>query len=215
MTSWKQLQQTLALIAGLGLVVPTTAFSEDRAQPAARAAAPKAISPDIALTAEGAFRGSLIDGSKKPMADVTEADYERSHRANTKAVLFVMQESARRMADGGRIIHIGTSLTAGSAPNYALYAGTKAPAEEFTRMLSKEIGKRGITVNNIAPGPLDNSFYHAAETPQTAAIAANFSVAGRLGKESDITPVVEFLASPQSQWVTGQVLWVNGGYLTR
>ena len=152
---------------------------------------------------------------KKPMADVTEADYERSHRANTKAVLFVMQESARRMADGGRIIHIGTSLTAGSAPNYALYAGTKAPAEEFTRMLSKEIGKRGITVNNIAPGPLDNSFYHAAETPQTAAIAANFSVTGRLGKESDITPVVEFLANPQSQWVTGQVLWVNGGYLTR
>jgi Carboxypeptidase regulatory-like domain len=71
MTSWKQLQQTLALIAGLGLVVPTTAFSDDRAQPAARAAAPKAISPDIALTAEGAFRGSLIDGSKKPMADVT------------------------------------------------------------------------------------------------------------------------------------------------
>lgn len=152
---------------------------------------------------------------KKPLADVTEADYERSHRANTKAVLFVMQEAARRVADGGRIIHIGTSLTAGSAPNYALYAGTKAPAEEFTRMLSKEIGKRGITVNNIAPGPLDNSFFHAAETPQTAAFAANLSVAGRLGKESDITPVVEFLAGPQSQWVTGQVLWVNGGYLTR
>jgi len=71
MTSWKQLQQTLALIAGLGLLVPTTAFAEDRAQPAARAAAPKAISPDIALNAEGAFRGSLIDGSKKPMAKVT------------------------------------------------------------------------------------------------------------------------------------------------
>ena len=70
-------------------------------------------------------------------------------------------------------------------------------------------------VNNIAPGPLDNSFYHAAETPQTAAVAAGFSVLGRLGKESDITPVVEFLAGPQSQWITGQVLWVNGGYVTR
>lgn len=72
MTSWKQLQQTLALIAGLGLVVPTTAFTEDRAQPTARAAAaPKAISPDIALNADGSFRGSLIDGTKKPMANVT------------------------------------------------------------------------------------------------------------------------------------------------
>jgi NAD(P)-dependent dehydrogenase (short-subunit alcohol dehydrogenase family) len=152
---------------------------------------------------------------KKPMAEITEADYERSHRANTKAILFTMQEAARRMNDNGRIINLGTSLTAGSAPGYSLYAGTKASGEEFTRMLSKEIGKRGITVNTIAPGPLDNPFFHQAETPQSAAFAANLSVSGRLGKESDITPVVAFLAGPQSQWVSGQTLFVNGGYLTR
>jgi NAD(P)-dependent dehydrogenase (short-subunit alcohol dehydrogenase family) len=152
---------------------------------------------------------------KKPMVEVTEADYERSHRANVKAIFFTMQEAAKRMADNGRIINIGTSLTAGSAPGYALYGGTKAPGEEFVRMLAKEIGRRGITVNNIAPGPLDNPFFHSMETPQSTAFAANLSVAGRLGKESDITPVVEFLAGPQSQWVTGQTLWVNGGYLTR
>jgi NAD(P)-dependent dehydrogenase (short-subunit alcohol dehydrogenase family) len=55
------------------------------------------------------------------------------------------------------VINLGTALTAGSAPGYSLYAGTKASGEEFTRMLSKEVRKRGITVNNIAPGPLDNS----------------------------------------------------------
>lgn len=172
-------------------------------------------------TAQTAFRridivvntvGVII---KKPLVDVTEADYERCQRANTKATLFVMQEAARRLADGGRIIHIGTSLTAGNAPNYALYAGTKAPAEAFTRMLAREIGKRGITVNYVAPGPLDNSFYHAVETQQSTAFAMNLAVAGRLGRESDVTPLVEFLASPQSQWVTGQMHWVNGGYLTR
>ncbi len=152
---------------------------------------------------------------KKPMAEITEADYERSHRANTKAILFTMQEAARRMGDNGRIINIGTSLTAGSAPGYSLYAGTKASGEEFVRMLSKEIGKRGITVNNIAPGPLDNPFFHQAENPQSVAFATNLSVSGRLGKESDITPVVAFLAGPQSQWVNGQTLFVNGGYLTR
>jgi NAD(P)-dependent dehydrogenase (short-subunit alcohol dehydrogenase family) len=152
---------------------------------------------------------------KKPVVEVTEADYERSHRANIKAIFFTMQEAAKRMAENGRIINIGTSLTAGAAPGYALYGGTKAPGEEFTRMLAKEIGKRGITVNNVAPGPLDNPFFHSMETPQSTAFAAGLSVAGRLGKESDITPVVEFLASPQSQWVTGQTLWVNGGYLTR
>jgi NAD(P)-dependent dehydrogenase (short-subunit alcohol dehydrogenase family) len=152
---------------------------------------------------------------KKPMADVTEADYERSHRANTKALFFSMAEAGKRMADNGRIIAIGTSLTAGAAPGYALYAGTKAPVEEFTRILAKEVGKRGITVNCIAPGPLDNSFFHAAETPQSTAFAASLSIVGRLGKESDVTPLVEHLASAGSQWTTGQTHWVNGGYLTR
>jgi NAD(P)-dependent dehydrogenase (short-subunit alcohol dehydrogenase family) len=152
---------------------------------------------------------------KKPLAQVTEADYERSHRANTKSTLFVMAEAGKRLLDNGRIIAIGTSLTAGAAPQYALYAGTKAPVEEFSRILSKEIGRRGITVNNIAPGPLDNTFFHAAETPQSAQFAAGLSIQGRLGKESDVTPVVEFLASAGSAWVTGQTLFVNGGYLTR
>jgi NAD(P)-dependent dehydrogenase (short-subunit alcohol dehydrogenase family) len=152
---------------------------------------------------------------KKPMAEVTEADYERSHRANTKALFFSMAEAGKRLADNGRIIAIGTSLTAGAAPGYALYAGTKAPVEEFTRILAKEVGKRGITVNCIAPGPLDNSFFHAAETPQSVAFAASLSVVGRLGKESDISPLVEHLASSGSQWITGQTHWINGGYLTR
>jgi NAD(P)-dependent dehydrogenase (short-subunit alcohol dehydrogenase family) len=152
---------------------------------------------------------------KKPFAQLTEADYVKSERANVKALFHVFQQSAQRLADNGRLIHIGTSLTAGSAPGYALYAGTKAPSEEFTRMVAREVGKRGITVNTIAPGPLDNSFFHAAETPESVRFATNLSVAGRLGKESDTTPLVTFLALPESQWVTGQTLWVNGGYLTR
>jgi NAD(P)-dependent dehydrogenase (short-subunit alcohol dehydrogenase family) len=152
---------------------------------------------------------------KKPFAQLTEADYVRSERANVKALFHVFQQSAERLAENGRLIHIGTSLTAGSAPGYALYAGTKAPCEEFTRMVAREVGKRGITVNTIAPGPLDNTFFHAAETPESARFAANLAIVGRLGRESDITPLVTFLAMPESQWVTGQTLWVNGGYLTR
>jgi NAD(P)-dependent dehydrogenase (short-subunit alcohol dehydrogenase family) len=152
---------------------------------------------------------------KKPFAQLTEADYVRSERANVKALFHIFQQSAQRLADNGRLIHIGTSLTAGSTPGYGLYAGTKAPCEEFTRMVAKEVGKRGITVNTVAPGPLDNTFFHAAETPESAKFAANLAVTGRLGKESDVTPIVTFLASTESQWVTGQTLWINGGYLTR
>lgn len=68
MTTWKKLQQTLALVAGLGLVLPAHAWSQERKAPAPRAAAPKAITPDISLTADGSFRGSLIDGAKQPIA---------------------------------------------------------------------------------------------------------------------------------------------------
>jgi NAD(P)-dependent dehydrogenase (short-subunit alcohol dehydrogenase family) len=152
---------------------------------------------------------------KKPMAQMTEEDYVRSERANVKSLFHVFQQSAARLADNGRLIHIGTSLTAGAAPGYALYAGTKAPAEEFCRMVAKEIGRRGITINVISPGALDNTFFHAAETPESARYAASLSISGRLGKESDITPLVSFLASPESQWVNGQTHWVNGGYVTR
>ena len=152
---------------------------------------------------------------KKPMAQMTEADYNRCERANTRALFHVFQQSAARMADNGRLIHIGTSLTAGAAPGYALYSGTKAPAEEFCRMVAKEVGKRGITMNVIAPGPLDNTFFSAAETPESTRFAASLSTAGRLGKESDIVPLVSFLASAESQWVNGQTHWINGGYVTR
>lgn len=71
MNVWMRLQRTLALMAGFGLLIPTAAMTEDRTPvPAKAAAAPKAISPDIAMTSEGEFRGSLIDGAKKPVTEI-------------------------------------------------------------------------------------------------------------------------------------------------
>jgi NAD(P)-dependent dehydrogenase (short-subunit alcohol dehydrogenase family) len=156
--------------------------------------------------------GAII---KKPLAQFTDAEFERLDAINNRALFYTMREAANRVRNGGRIIAIGTSLTAGSAPGYAVYAGTKAPVEEYTRMLARELGEKRITVNAIAPGPLDNTFFHAAETPQSTAFAASLSVERRLGKIEDIVPLVEFLAQPPSQWVNGQTLWINGGYLTR
>ncbi len=152
---------------------------------------------------------------KKPVAQLTEAEFDALHRVNTKALYFSMQQAAQRMRNNGRVINIGTSLTAGTAPGYSAYAGTKAPVEEFSRIMAREVGQRGITVNTVAPGPLDTPFFHAAETPESTAFAARLSVAGRLGRVEEIVPLVEFLASPQSQWVNGQTLFINGGYLTR
>jgi NAD(P)-dependent dehydrogenase (short-subunit alcohol dehydrogenase family) len=92
---------------------------------------------------------------KKPFVDITEEEYDRMFAINAKAAFFCMQEAAKRMADNGRIINMETSLVGATTPYYSAYAGSKAPLEDFTRALAKEIGNRGITVNNIAAGPLN------------------------------------------------------------
>jgi NAD(P)-dependent dehydrogenase (short-subunit alcohol dehydrogenase family) len=152
---------------------------------------------------------------KKPFGEITEEDFERSFGINTKAAFFVMQEAARRIADNGRIINMGTTILGATVPFYAVYAGAKAPLEDFTRALAREIGHRGVTVNVVAPGPIDDEFYHGAETPEAVARATQASVASRLGHISDIVPLIAFLASPESQWITAQTLFINGGYLAR
>ncbi|MDW3194652.1 MAG: SDR family oxidoreductase [Cytophagales bacterium] len=152
---------------------------------------------------------------KKPLAEVTEEEYDRLANINSKGTFFCMREASRRLKDHGRVINIGTSLFTSITPNYAVYAGTKAGMEEYTRALTKEIGSRGITVNVVCPGPVDTPFFHEQETPQSLAYVSRFSIAGRLGEVNDIVPMVTFLASPSSQWITGQTFWVNGGYATR
>jgi NAD(P)-dependent dehydrogenase (short-subunit alcohol dehydrogenase family) len=152
---------------------------------------------------------------KKPVADFSDAEFEELLNDNTKTTFYAMREAARRLRDGGRIIAIGTSLTAGAAPGYAAYGGTKAPVEEFTRMLAKELGDRRITVNNVAPGPIDTPFFHAAETPQSVAYASGLAAEGRLGTVADVVPAIAALALPEGQWTNGQTVFVNGGYLTR
>lgn len=106
----------------------------------------------------------------------------------------------------GRIINLGTTILGATTANHSVYAGSKAPLEDFTRALALELRPRGITVNTIVPGPVDTSFYHGQETAETAANAARRMPAQRLGKVDDIVPLVAFLASPQSQWVTAQTI---------
>lgn len=153
---------------------------------------------------------------KKPMEQVSEAEFDACHRINTKAVYFAMQQAATRMRANGRVINIGTSLLGpGFIPNYSAYNGTKAPLEEFTRAFAREQGAKGITANVICPGALDTPFFHAQETAQSTEIIRNFVPMRRLGTIEDIEPVVRFIASEESRWVTGQTLWINGGNVTR
>ncbi|UEM24551.1 SDR family oxidoreductase (plasmid) [Skermanella mucosa] len=152
---------------------------------------------------------------KKPFTEISEADFDRAFGINTKAAFFVMQEAARRIADSGRIINMGTTLLGATTGMYAVYAGSKAPLEDFSRALAKEIGARGVTVNVIAPGPIDTPFFHGEENEQPTAYLAHMSPQNRLGRIEDIVPLIGFLASEESRWVTGQTLFINGGFLAR
>jgi NAD(P)-dependent dehydrogenase (short-subunit alcohol dehydrogenase family) len=152
---------------------------------------------------------------KKPIAEITEAEFERAVGINTRGLFYCMQEAARRIADNGRVINIGTSLLGATTGMYGAYAGTKAPVEQFTRALAKELGARGITVNTIAPGAVDTPFFHGEETPQSVEYVKKSHVAGRLATVDEIVGTLEFLASSRAQWVSAQTIFVNNGYLAR
>ncbi|MEU7136998.1 SDR family oxidoreductase [Streptomyces sp. NPDC046261] len=151
---------------------------------------------------------------KKPMTEVTEAEYDKMFAVNSKAAYFMMQEAARRLEDGGKIVTIVTSLLAAYTGLYSVYAGSKAPVEHFTRALSKELFGRNISVNNIAPGPMDTGFFYPAESEDSIAYHKSSAMNGELTKIEDIVPYVKFLLT-DGWWLNGQTLFINGGYTTR
>ena len=152
---------------------------------------------------------------KKPIAEVSEEEFDRVFGINAKAPFFVMQEAARTIEDGGRIINMGTSLLAATTGGYGAYTGSKAPLEDLTRALAKEIGDRGVTVNTVAPGPIDTAFFHGEENEESTEFLKHMSVGNRLGRIDDVVPVIDFLTSEEARWVTAQTLFVNGGFTAR
>ncbi|MGK5640946.1 SDR family oxidoreductase [Streptomyces sp. URMC 126] len=151
---------------------------------------------------------------KKPMTETTEEEFDKMFAVNTKAAYFMMREAAKRVEDGGKIVTIVTSLLAAYTGLYSVYAGSKAPVEHFTRALSKELFGRNISVNNIAPGPMDTGFFYPAETDDSIAYHKSSAMNGELTKIEDIVPYVKFLLT-DGWWLNGQTLFVNGGYTTR
>ncbi|PZQ13167.1 MAG: short chain dehydrogenase [Rhodanobacter denitrificans] len=156
---------------------------------------------------------------KKPILEVTEDDYERSFAANSKAAFFFIQQAGRTLADGGNIVTLVSSLLAAYTPYYAVYPGSKAPVEHYTRAASKEFGERGISVNAIGPGPMDTPFFYGQESADAVAYHSSAAALSKHSKKGltdieDIAPIVRFLVT-DGWWITGQTIFANGGYTTR
>jgi 3-oxoacyl-[acyl-carrier protein] reductase len=144
-----------------------------------------------------------------PVKDETEKTYDAVF-ALLKGTYFSMQEAARLVSDGGRIINLSSSTTRGWSPGYSIYAGSKMAIEQFTRSLSRELGPRGVTVNAVIPGLTDTDMI-SDYTPAIREAVARNTTLGRIGQPRDIADVVAFVASDDARWVTGQLLVANGG----
>jgi 3-oxoacyl-[acyl-carrier protein] reductase len=147
---------------------------------------------------------------KKPLADFTDADFDHLIDLNTRSAFNTLRATARHIADDGRYVVLSTTLTSIMTGPYGLYSGSKAAVERMVLSLSKELGARGITVNAVAPGPIDDSFYRAAETPESIQAATHHSPRNRLGRPDDVAPVVGWLIGDDAGWVSGQTVRANG-----
>ena len=147
----------------------------------------------------------------KPFPQITEEEFDRSFAVNVKGVFHGLQLAWDHLAEGGRVITISSSTTALMLPGYAVYDATKGAVEQFTHILAKEFGPRGITVNAVSPGATETETYRLGKSEQFLASLEAMSAFGRLGRPAEIAAVVAFLASDAAGWVTAQNIRVNGG----
>jgi 3-oxoacyl-[acyl-carrier protein] reductase len=146
----------------------------------------------------------------KKFEETTLEEMDRMIDINIRGAFVATQAALKHMKDGGRIIMIGSCvgermMTPGLVP----YSATKGAVKMFSQGLSREVGNRGITVNNIQPGPIDTELNPAAgewAAPQKAATALD-----RYGSVDDVAALVAFVAGPESSYITGANLTVDGG----
>jgi 3-oxoacyl-[acyl-carrier protein] reductase len=146
----------------------------------------------------------------KTFEETTLEEINRVLDVNIRGVFLATQAALKHMKSGGRIVSIGSSVGEHVVvPGLVAYSATKGAVKIFTQALARELGSRGITVNNIQPGPIDTDLNPATgewAVPQKAATAL-----GRYGHVEEIAAVVAFIASPESSYITGANLTVDGG----
>lgn len=153
------------------------------------------------------------NGASIPFEKTTEKDFDLFMNIHYKSVYFLTQQLLQMMNDSGRIINVSSGTTKYVVPTYTLYAPAKGAVEVLTRYLAKELGPRGITVNVIAPGPVETDFNNGGnrDIPERKNLIASRTALGRVGLADDIGGVVAFLCSDDARWISGQRIEISGG----
>ena len=149
-----------------------------------------------------------------PLEEATEDQFQRMFSTNVLGLILASREALKYFGpEGGSVINIGSTVSSLTPPATVVYTATKGAVDAVTRVLAKELGPKKIRVNSINPGMVETEGVHAlgilGSDFEKDAVAQ--TPLGRIGQPGDIAPVVGFLASPESAWITGELLQVAGG----
>lgn len=159
--------------------------------------------PDILVNNAGVYDLARVD-------QITEEQFHRQFNVNVLGIILTTQAAVKHFgAKGGSIINVSSIVSTLSPAGSAVYNATKSAVDALTRTFAKELGPRRIRVNSINPGPMETEGTLAAGIDSAAYM--DITPLGRMGMPHDIAPVVAFLASSDSEWVTGEALRVSGG----
>ncbi|GAA1858975.1 SDR family NAD(P)-dependent oxidoreductase [Asanoa iriomotensis] len=158
---------------------------------------------------DGVVNNAGVDGHA-PIEKLTPEEWARVLDANLTGAFLVSQGALKRLTDNGSIVNIGASVALRGRPGGAHYAASKAALLGLTRSLSKEVGRRGIRVNTVAPGVIETGPDDGPPPEMVERIKA-MTALGRLGTAEDVAAAVLFLVSDASRYVTGTTLNVDGG----
>jgi 3-oxoacyl-[acyl-carrier protein] reductase len=157
----------------------------------------------------------VLDAEYPTIANTTIESFDRIMNINARGAFLCAKEAANRLkrGGGGRIILLTTSLVASLNTGYGAYTASKAAVEAMTKILAKELKGTGITANCVAPGAVATDMFFGGKTEETVKLIAEINPFGRIGETKDISPVVGFLASDSGEWINGQIIGVNGGFV--
>ncbi|TVT82099.1 SDR family oxidoreductase [Acinetobacter colistiniresistens] len=161
---------------------------------------------DVLINNAGIMRLNTIE-------QVDDASIDQILAINIKGPIYTMREAAKRLAHGGKIINLSSSVVGLKPEGYGVYAASKAAIESLTAILAKELRGKNITVNAIAPGPTATELFLEGKSEELIAQLSKAAPLERLGTVQDIAAVLDFAVNTGSNWVNAQVLRVNGGII--
>lgn len=145
----------------------------------------------------------------KPLIETTEEEFDSMFALNTKGPYFALQEAAKVINEGGRIVNVSTDGTHSGFAGATAYLGNKGALEQFTKWLAHELAPKGITVNRVSPGYTNTAMLPA--DPTFRQIGEGASPLKRLGTPKDIADIVAFVVSEEARWLMGQNVHDGGG----